>query len=291
MATPRISVVIVRFAGGPAIVAVLESLGGQQTDRDELLVAHGPSHLPEAALRARFPAVRWIASASDDPAVQRAAGMREARAPIIACLEDHCVPDAAWLENVLRAHARSTAVVIGGAIEKRTPDDAHAWAAYLMEYGRYMPPLRAGPTDACSDCNVSYKKEKLLEIGDVWQAVFRETEVHGALKARGAALELDPSIIVAQSRKIDPLKFFAERREHGRTYGAQRAQGSSPIARALRATRALLLPVVFVRRGRGRVAAAGRSAEVPPEAWAVLARASAYWAIGEALGELTGRTS
>jgi hypothetical protein len=201
------------------------------------------------------------------------------------------VPDPAWAAHIVRAHARSSAAVIGGPIDKRVPDDADAWAAYLIEYGRYMPPVTAGRVMSCSDCNVSYKHAALREVASEWQTVFHETAVHRAIVARGGILEIDPAIVVRQSRVIDATGFRRERRHHGRTYGAQRAADRPLPVRAVLALGAAAIPFLFVARARQRVRDAGRAAELPAGTWGRLFGASVQWAVGEGVGVLTGRGS
>jgi hypothetical protein len=304
--TPALSVVVVRFAGGDAIQRTLAALRAQTAaDRIEVIVGHGPSHPPagtserlydpprrDAAADGEPQAFgeRWVAVPSDDPAVARAMAVRASRAPIVACTEDHCVPDAEWCARILDAHARWEAGAIGGAIDKTTPDDAEAWAAFLLEYGPFLPPLTAGPADRCSDCNVSYKRSALEAIAPVWSAAFRETSVHAALRDRGG-LRIEPSMVVRQSRAIDRRAFGRERREHGRVYGAQVAMLRSPLARLVMAARTPLVPVVQLARARATLRARGRLAEVPGGTWPALARAAAAWAVGECVGLVTGRAS
>jgi hypothetical protein len=181
---PRLSVVIVVFAGGDAIRHALSALQSQaEAASVEIIVAAEP----DAAMpHAGGPRVRVVhGPPGAHPAQLRALGVAAASAPIVACIEDHCRPRSDWVAAVLAAHARSPdAAVIGGAIDKATPDRAIAWAAYLLEYGRYMPPVAGGPAAFLSDCNVSYKRAALADIADVWRDAFHETTVHDAVRGR-----------------------------------------------------------------------------------------------------------
>jgi hypothetical protein len=195
---------------------------------------------------------------------------------------------------VLAAHARSPgAVVIGGAIDKAMPDSAIAWAAYLLEYGRYMPPLAGGPAAYLSDCNVSYKRAALWKIADAWRDAFHETAVHQRVRSEwgAAALQLEPAIVVEQSRRPPLRGFLRERYAHGRLFASLRAEHYSLPARAAYGVAALGLTPMLVLRAMGRVWSrpAARSAALAALPHLILAAAS--WSAGESAGALRPRTS
>ncbi|MGQ0764497.1 MAG: glycosyltransferase [Gemmatimonadota bacterium] len=290
--TVDLSVVVVRFAGGEYVKRALSALATQHGfDAYEVIVAHHSRDVPDSATRDAFPLVRWVSADSTDPAALRAAAVRAATGTIIACTEDHCVPDPDWCRRVVTAHQRSSASVIGGAIDKVTPDSAESWAVWLMDYSRYMPPLAPGPAVSCSDCNVSYKRDPLEREEHVWREVFRETEVHAAVTKNGERREvmlLDPSIVVLQGRTSDMTALARERFEHGRVYGAQIASGRTVIDRLGRAIVVPLAPLITLLRARRRMRAAGRAGEAPRRAWVLLPRLAFYWTMGEVLGLVTG---
>jgi hypothetical protein len=289
VSAPALSVVVVRFAGGDAIRRSLDAICSQAVPGGcEVLAAYGPRHAPDEALRADG-RVTWVAAPTDDPAVARSCAVRVARGSVIACTEDHCIPASDWCSCLLEAHGRCDAAVIGGAIEKTVPDSPHAWAAFLMEYGAFLPPLTEGPAERCSDCNVAYKRTALQAVADVWRDSFRETAVHAALRARGFQLWLDPRMLVSQSRAVEARELGRERREHGRVYGAQVAALRGLGNRLSMAARTPLIPLVFLARARRAVRERGRSGDVPAGTWRALAAVSAAWAIGECEGLLTGR--
>jgi hypothetical protein len=282
------SVVIVRFVGGAAVTRTLDALVPQLVALDgEVIVAHRGDDAPDPALRARHPAVRWVAGSHDaSPARLRTLGVLASTGAVIACTEDHCTPAREWGARILAAHAGGERVV-GGAIYKAPTADGTAWAAYLLDYARYMSPLPAGPAEYVSDCNVSYPRAALEAVADRWREEFHETTVHWALRARGLPLQLDPSIVVLQHRELSLAPYLEERREHGRIFARTRvAGGISPLARLRFILTALLLAPVLVRRVRQVLAARGGAAAVPAAAWPPLTRAARAWADGELLGYL-----
>lgn len=277
-----LSVVIVRFAGGDAIVRSLEAVVTQvERAGGEIVVAHRVTDAPSAAIVARFPFVRWVAGdASATPARLRRLGVEASNGRIVACTEDHCVPTADWVERVLQAHA-GTSAIVGGAIDKAPTEAVAPWVAYLLDYARYMSPIPPGPSAHASDCNVSYARRDLDAVREAWRDEFHETTVQWSLAARGIHVVLDPSIVVRQHREIELGEYLRERREHGRTYAQTRIAGASPVARARFAVLAVLLPPVLVMRVRRVVASRGGASAVPAGVWTPLTRAAIAWSLGE----------
>ena len=292
--TIALSVVVVRFVGDDGITRTLEALAPQLAPQlaergGELVVAHRPDEAPPAAMRTRFPAVRWVACETGaSPARMRADGVRASTGAVVACTEDHCIPASDWCARLLQAHERMHAIV-GGAIDKVPTASAPAWAAYLLDYARYMSPLPAGPADHASDCNVSYRRSDLDDVSAAWEDEFHETTVQWALAARGVTVQLDPSIVVRQHREIALADYLRERREHGRVYANTRIAGASPLTRARLAATALLLTPVLVLRVRGILATRSARGMVPRAAWGPLVRGAAAWSAGEWDGYV-GRT-
>lgn len=290
---PALSVVVVVSAGGRSIKRLLKALERQKgaPAHLEVIIAADERHLAEPTLRCGAATVRMIrAPGETHPAALRALGVRLATAPIIACTEDHCIPVPDWCAQIVAAHSE-TALAIGGAIRKLQPDTAMAWATYLLDYGRYAPPLDAGPAAYLSDCNVSYKRSGLEQIASVWRDAFHETSVHDAIRAQAGhdATVLAPSIVVLQSRHPDLASFIGERFTHGRLYARLRAAGSGRGQRWRYAIISLGVGPLFVLRAlkhalRGENALIGALRALP-----LLIIGALCWSVGETTGALWPR--
>lgn len=286
-----LSVVVVVFAGGRSITRTLESLARQDAVGGpvEIIVATSPSLADEQTLRSHAPAVRLAGgTAGAHPAQLRALGVRLATAPIIACTEDHCVPARDWCARIMEAHA-GPALVIGGAIDKLQPDRAIGWTTYLLEYGRFMPPLAPGPAAFASDCNVSYKRSALDAIAPVWRDAFHETSVHDAIRAQAgdAAIVLDPTILVSQRRRPRLGPFLAECYAQGQLYAQLRMARYGRWRRWAHAAGSLGLAPTLVTRAlkhawRRKDARASTIRALP-----LLSLATLAWSAGEGVGALT----
>lgn len=291
-----LTVVVFLFTSRAHLVRCLEALQAQQANaRVEVLLPFDDSLENVNELKARF-AVRLLPlDGRRTPAQLRAAAVHASEAPVIAFLEDHCVPGPDWCARVLAMHEAGHAAV-GGAVEKgfppgRTSDSALNWAVYMTDYSRYMRPIAAGPTNSLTDCNVSYKRSDLDAIEKEWTDELHENIVNGLLAARGRPLWLDPEMVVHEQRDLDLVSALRDRYSFGRLFGSTRVQTAALSRRVAMAGAALLMPPVLTARvghnlfGRGRYRA--RFVYCIP----ALLFVTSAWMLGEAVGYLTGKPS
>lgn len=119
------------------------------------------------------------------------AGIRKARAPVVALTEDHSYPDEKWAELFIAAHRQSCAAV-GPGMCNGNPDSMLSWADFLQAYGEWTPPLSSGPARLLPGHNSSYKKDILLEFGDELEILMEaESVLHRRLQAKGYGLYLE----------------------------------------------------------------------------------------------------
>src|SRR5262249_32256179 len=118
----------------------------QRFPEASFLVIHKLRRARSGPSREHHDELRWV-------------GMRKARAPLIALVEDVGQPDANWAAALVREHAQPYAAV-GGAMENGI-DRALNWAVYFGDFGRYQNPVHRGPSAFVSDANVCYKREAL----------------------------------------------------------------------------------------------------------------------------------
>lgn len=283
--------VIVAFAGGEHMQRPLAALAPQwEALGVEVIVAHEEGSLAVEGLAARFPFARWVAAPPGSaPARLRTLGVQASGAPVVACTEDHCTPSAEWCERILAAHAAgSEARVVGGAIDVPPSAPPEAWAAYLLDYSRYMPPLHVAPGQA-SDCNVSYRRASLDAVRTAWADEFHEHVVHAALSDIGVSLHVDASIVVVEERRVPLAPYLRERVDHGRLFAATRVAGAPAATRLRFAVQSFLLPATLLARVVSRLRVRQRLGGVPNGAWPRLAAAATAWSVGELAGYLTGR--
>jgi len=168
VAGDRVAAVIPTRVGWPhmrasfdAILPQVRALGGRLVVAD----SSGLSVPEEAA----DPRVEWLSLRGRAGYELRQAAYRSTDAPIVAITEDHCVPAADWLEQLLYEHAQQPdAAAVFGTVANGTTEHRIDWALYGVGYLPWAPPLpdaRGNPGHA----NLAFKAwafERLPPTGD-----------------------------------------------------------------------------------------------------------------------------
>lgn len=302
---PDLSVVVAVIEGGrSAIRACLETL---EPDSDsfklECIVPFDDRLEAVEELRIAFPWVNFVDARQNVDAerfgqtsrehhdILRAIGLREATAPIVALIEDHCRPVRGWSREVLEAHRRSDAAGIGGAIENDV-DRLLNWAVYYCDFGRYQNPVPEGAVEFLSDSNVSYKRDALWSVKDQWYDAFHETSVNWELIRRGAILNLNSEMVVFQTRRTLRMgNALRERYVWGRSFAGTRVQEVSTPKRVFYTVFSFLLPFLLTLRIILQGFHKKRHRRELLLALPLVFLLETIWALGEFVGYLTGRAA
>ncbi len=256
------------------------------------------AHLPGInEVQKRFPGVGFICAeklrtARAGPSREhhdelRGMGIRRARAPLIALVEDCGRPDSRWAEQLVNEHAQAYAA-IGGAMENEI-DRPLNWAVYFGDFGRYQNPVSQGPSSYVSDANVCYKRAALERVAESWADTYNEARVHAALVERGEILALSPNVIVYQHRlnlRLGPA--LLERYVWGRSFAAVRVANLAALRRAMLATLCPFLPMMLLLRQFRNVLHTKRNRAAFLRALPLTALLDFAWSYGELVGYLTG---
>jgi hypothetical protein len=242
--------------------------------------------IEEPAANRRLPPSSRIHRRCD---VGSARGFDIARAPIIASLEDAAIVSSHWVDAILQAHAMRAEEVIGGPVDVAA-GDTFAWAAFLLDFGRYLPPVDAGATRRLSDVNVSYRRQALMSTRHVWEDAYNEYLVHGALAAHGYRMWMAPACGVSLRRPLRNVSAVLRERYHwGRIFGAA-YRTSTPWWRV--AAHLAVAPAVPMVMSARVARIAGRHPEhrtMIPRALPQVFSCALAWAAGEVVGQVTGR--
>jgi hypothetical protein len=220
----------------------------------------------------------------------RAAGVRAAKSPVVAFIEDHCTPEPGWAEALLKAHREPWATVgyayLGGGAR---------WSSrvgLIAEYGLWAHPAAGGRSWILPGNNVSYKRDLLLDLGEKLEPALRiDNNLHRRFAARGLEGAIEPRALVRHHELATVRDMARANHSYGRLLAVDRArdEGWSQPRRALYAIAAPLGGPVF------RTARLARSMDGhgPPLRLALTALPGAalvwFWsAIGQALGCLFG---
>ncbi|MBV6521948.1 MAG: hypothetical protein MNPFHGCM_02092 [Gemmatimonadaceae bacterium] len=293
--TPELSVSVICFTTPAHLRRCLEALlVSSEGHVVEVIVPHDATLSSAAALTSQFPGVWFLdAGARATPAELRARAACASRAPLMAFLEDHCMPAADWVDRVLAAH-RADLAGVGGSVEKgfppgRSTDSTLNWAVYLTDYSRYMLPMAAGPAFGLSDCNVSYRRTALESVRSAWSTEFHENVVHDALRREQATLWFDPTIVVYEQRDLTLGAALRDRFSFGRLFGSSRVSGASLSRRLVMTLAALLMPPVLVWRVAKNLFERRRYRGQLVRCLPHLVLVATTWMLGESIGYLSGR--
>jgi glycosyltransferase involved in cell wall biosynthesis len=216
-----------------------------------------------------------------------AAGIRQARAPVVVLAEDHCYPEPGWAEALINAHRQPWAAV-GPVVHNANPDSSISWADALLGYAPWLDPAPAGVIDHLPGHNSSYKRAILLDYGPDLEAMLEaESVLHWDLRAKGHQLYLEPAAKVSHVNFGRLSSWIPAQFHSGRVFAAARGRSWSPLRRLLYAGGAPFIPLVrswrILRRAR-RVCPRHQPLKVLP----ALMLGLVVSALGELLGYASG---
>jgi len=198
--SPALSVIIAvggqRARAGRALQSLLDQ---SIIDRMEILLFDlGPkecSPLPGSD-HPRVKLTRW------DPtgllSTARAQGIRAAKSPVVAFMEEHCEMQAGWAEAVVSDHKEPWAGV-GTDFINANPDAGKSNKAFQMNYGSYIRPVGGrGPTRLIAGQNSSFKRNVLLRYEPNLVLLLKaEMILQWKILEDGYQMFYDPSVKIA----------------------------------------------------------------------------------------------
>jgi len=123
----------------------------------------------------------------------RAEGVRQARAPLVAFLEEHCLAFPNWAEAILKAFEGPWAGV-GPEIYNGNSEAGINRFLGILNYPLYLVPAIAVP-NMIPHHNAAYRREVLLGYGNrLDELLFPEDWLHLQMIADGQRLLLDPNV-------------------------------------------------------------------------------------------------
>lgn len=119
------------------------------------------------------PSVRVITMPADTTySAARLHGIHEAKAPVVAFLEEHCRVHAGWASALIRAHAGPYAAV-GAEVHNGNPEVRLSRTIALMNYNPFLPPAARREVTLLPGHNSSFKRDVLLSYGDELETLLR----------------------------------------------------------------------------------------------------------------------
>jgi hypothetical protein len=224
--TPELSIVIATIQGWPTIGAALQAIRPQAEGRAvEVIVVDG-SGGPEPPDGETWPGLRWLRHPRRSTYQLRPLGYREARAPVVAATEDHCLVAPDWVERIIDAHREHPeAAVVGGALQNGSTRRLLDRASFLVTHARFMPPLPNGPSARIpGPANLSFKRSTLERLPQHDSLGVMEGIDAQSLVADGQTLVLDDRIRVRHIHEFELPVESAMQFHDGRTVSGLRGR-------------------------------------------------------------------
>lgn len=218
----------------------------------------------------------------------KAAGIQAANASVISFIEEHVYPDAGWAEALVKAHQSHWAVV-GPVVRNANPDNLISWGDFLITYGQWMEPQKAGTATILPGNNSSYKRDILLTYGDKLAAMLEvEGILHQHLIQNHHQIYLDPNAIIYHlgfSKLIPslPVQFHI-----GRLFAADRSKGWPLIKKMIYSGGSPIIPAIKLIRFTKKLIQSGKQRQCPYAALPWTLPGLIYSAFGEMLGYISG---
>jgi hypothetical protein len=290
---PALSVVLATPDTFESVRLTMQHVQSQSVRQQIEVVIVGPveQHIrpPAEAVSGLWGYQLVAAGAGMSVARANAAGIRRARAPVVALAEEHCFPEPGWAEALIAAH-RGPWAVVGPAMRNANPGTIVSWCDFVIGYGPWMYPVKAGPAPFLPGHNSSYKKSILLEYGERLEGMMEsETELHLDLGRRGYQLYLEPEARAAHTNFALMSSWLRALYYAGRVFAASRFRGRSVGKRMLYAAGSPLIPVVRLWRCLRELARPGRPHKLITRMLPVLCVGLAADGWGQLAGYLLGR--
>lgn len=170
MEAPLVSVLAVVGSDRKRLKRLFRALT-KQTIRDRLeliLVDLAPEESEKIDLPPGIAGRVFSQPGSWDWGAARSKAVREAKASIVAFLEDHTIPDPRWAEEVAAKFEESGPETdsVCYAFVNGSPDTWFYKSVFMAEYGILSQPLPEGRPPSSTANNIAYRRDILLELGD-----------------------------------------------------------------------------------------------------------------------------
>lgn len=285
----EISIVIPAVNGWADLDRCLSAIDGERASTAiEAIVPERCGEEVRGLAARKFPWARIIPVSAETTIPQmRAAGIREARSPTVAIVEDHTIVRPGWARDMVEARTDETRVVGGGLVNAAT-DSIVDWAAWLCEYSHLAGPAPVGVVDSMHGNHTAYDRQLLEEHRDIVESGKWEDALHSAIQRKGVTLWSRPDIVAGHEKHYSVGEYTSQRFLYSRAYAAMRTSGATGLRKFVYGLLAFTLPPILLYRivnrvWRGRLY---RSHLLPSLPLLVIFVVS--WALGEIAGAWFG---
>jgi hypothetical protein len=187
-----------------------------------------PSHIPFLTWKRNACVVYIKPEGSRLLAWGRAEGVRRASAPVVAFVEDHCYPDALWAEALIAAFNEDNWTAVGYAFTNANPEQYMGRACMFSDYGLWAYPVPRQECRLLPGNNVAYRRDALLEFGEMLDAwISPDFVVQQYLRGKGARFFLESKALAAHENYCDLGSMLGANHTYCRLLAVGRAQSQA----------------------------------------------------------------
>lgn len=246
MPSPRISVCVPTRGRPAALGRCLAAVGRSTLSAEELevvVVGDGPDVGSPAPGAAGDVPVVWRTRPRGGPAAARNLAAELARAPVLAFLDDDCVPAADWAERLLARVDAAPGAIVAGRVRNGLPHNHWATASQMvLDVVVEMYNTRPGQPGFAPTSNLALRRDVFMGLGGFDErfrtAAAEDRDFCDRSHAGGHPLVMEETAVVHHFHDLDARSFLSQAASYGRgevTYRAlctERGQRPNVVRRS-----------------------------------------------------------
>lgn len=285
---PSLSIIIPLGDAAERVADCLRAIEGQVDAGTEVIVAARAGRACADAVEHAHPWVRVVRGRTRGGVGElRATGLAHVRGEIVAFTDPCCRVSAGWVAG-LRAQPWAAYAAVGGAVLPTGPMGPADWAAFLADYGWFLPPVRTGEVRNLPGNNVAFRRAALERAGLVGEAEFWKVHALERLSRQGERCWSDPDLLVHHQRSVPAREHIRRSYLNGRCFGGQRSRSLPWAERLARAVTGPALPLVLTARVVRAIEGKPGDRPVLWRTLPLIAVLQLAWSWGEVRGYLQG---
>jgi glycosyltransferase involved in cell wall biosynthesis len=215
---PFISVVVCTYNGAATIEDCMNGLMALDYPNYEVIVVDDGSTDNTAHIVNKYP-VNLISTPNFGLSSARNKGLYASNGEIVAYIDDDAYPDPHWLRYVAFAFIQSAHAGIGGPNLAPPEDGPIAKCVANSPGGPVHVLLSDEIAEHIPGCNMSFRKEALLEIGGfdpVYRAAGDDVDVCWRIQQKGQTIGFHPSAVVWHHRRNSVSAYWNQQKGYGK---------------------------------------------------------------------------
>jgi len=217
----RVSVIIPTYRGGQKALDCIQSVLEQTRLPDELIVVDSSDDDSPDLIRERFGDQVHLVHLAERtlPGDARNVGAREATGDVLAFMDDDCLADPNWLEELAKPYGDPAVVWVAGIVWPY--DNAHPVAKvdFWAAYSNLLRRLNGRTVLTLAQFNISYRRDVFLQLGGFPSGTMLEDRILNTRFERAHSLPvISQHAVVRHCNPTDLERVIARHRRAGHIF-------------------------------------------------------------------------